>query len=128
MTNLLKVSAVDGTKPIGPYSPGIAAGGFLFISGQVGLDPQSGQLVSGGIEKQCEQALHNLGTILNAGGSSFAQVVKVEVFLKNMDDFAVLNRVYQRFFTQEPYPARCAVEVSRMPLGALVEIAATSLR
>jgi 2-iminobutanoate/2-iminopropanoate deaminase len=115
------VSTGRGPKPIGPYSRAIKANGFVFVSGQIALDPQSGELVSGDIRQQTQQVLENVKAILEAAGVSFHHVVKSTVFLKNMNDFAAMNEVYARYFASAP-PARSAVEVARLPKDALVEI------
>ena len=113
----------NAPKAVGPYSQAIAAGDFLFCSGQLGIDPVSGQLVAGGVTEQATQVLKNLEALLKAGGASLSSVVKSEVFLKNMSDFAAMNEVYASFFTSEPKPARVTVEVARLPKDALVEVA-----
>ncbi len=108
---------------LGPYSQAIVAGGFVYTAGQIPLDPDSGELVEGGVEVQAERVLENLGAILAAAGSSFSKVVKTTVFLSDMDDYAAVNEVYARYF-REPYPARSAVEVARLPRGVRLEIEA----
>jgi 2-iminobutanoate/2-iminopropanoate deaminase len=110
-----------GPKPIGPYSQGIKANGFLFSAGQVALDPATGELSGDTIQQQTERALENLKAILEASGVSLGHVVKTTVFLKNMSDFAAMNEVYARYFTAAP-PARSTIEVARLPKDALVEI------
>jgi 2-iminobutanoate/2-iminopropanoate deaminase len=110
-----------GPKPIGPYSQAVKANGFLFVSGQVALDPKSGMMSSGTIAEQTERVLQNLKGIVEAAGSSLSHVVKTTVFLKDMDDFAGMNEVYAKFFTAAP-PARSTVQVARLPKDALVEI------
>lgn len=110
-----------GPKPIGPYSQGIKANGFLFSAGQVALDPATGELSGDTIQQQTERALENLKAILEAGGVSLGHVVKTTVFLKNMSEFAAMNEVYARYFTAAP-PARSTIEVARLPKDALVEI------
>lgn len=110
-----------GPKPIGPYSQGIKANGFLFVSGQVALDPATMEFSGVTIQQQTERVLENLKAILEAGGVSLTHVVKTTVFLKNMSDFAAMNEVYARFFTAAP-PARSTIEVARLPKDALVEI------
>jgi len=110
-----------GPKPIGPYSQGIKANGFLFVSGQVALDPASGEFSGITIQQQTERVLGNLKAILEAAGVSLGHVVKTTVFLKNMSDFAAMNEVYGRYFPLSP-PARSTVEVARLPKDALVEI------
>jgi 2-iminobutanoate/2-iminopropanoate deaminase len=107
-------------SPIGPYSQAVRVGELLFISGQGGIDPTNGELAEG-IQKQTKQALENLKGILEASGSSFDEVVKVNVFLTNIDNFSVMNEVYASYFTEQ-FPARCCVEVSRLPKEAEVEI------
>jgi len=108
-------------KPIGPYSQAIKSNGFLFVSGQVALDPQSGQFVGEDIRQQTERVLENIKGILEAAGVSFHHAVKTTVFLKEMDDFAAMNEVYARYFGAAP-PARSTVQAARLPKDALVEI------
>lgn len=108
-------------KALGPYSQAIKAGGFVFCSGQVPIDPATGSFVDGGIKEQTRQSLTNARNVLQAAGLDLANVVKTTVFLANMDDFADMNGVYAEFFTP-PYPARSAVAVKKLPKGALVEI------
>jgi len=115
------IATDDGPKAIGPYSQAIKANGFVFLSGQIALDPATQQLISGDVAAQTERVLQNLAGILTAAGSSLPQVVKTTVFLKNMSDFAAMNEVYGRYFTQAP-PARSTVEVARLPKDVLVEI------
>ncbi|NMC52846.1 MAG: RidA family protein [Chloroflexi bacterium] len=114
-------------KAIGPYSAGIDAGEFVFTSGQLGLDPASGDLVAGGVEAETQQALTNLKNVLEAGGSGLERVVKTTVFLRDIADFAKMNAVYATFFTSEP-PARSAFQVGALPKGAAVEIEAVALK
>lgn len=111
-------------KAIGPYSQAIRAGNFVFTSGQIALDPETQQVVPGAIAEQAAQVFANLKAILEAAGSSFAQVVKTTVFLKNFDDFAAMNAVYAEHLSVAgtPPPARSTVEVSRLPKDVLVEI------
>jgi 2-iminobutanoate/2-iminopropanoate deaminase len=117
-----EVIATDqAPKAIGPYSQAIKANGFVFVSGQIPLDPATQQLVAGDVAAQTERVLQNLSGILKAAGSSLERVVKAGVFLKNMSDFAAMNEVYGRYFTQNP-PARATVEVARLPKDVLVEI------
>lgn len=108
---------------IGPYSQAIQVGQMLFTSGQVPIDPETGTIVEGGIQEQARQSLNNIKAILNAAGTNMGAVVKTTVFLQDMNDFAAMNEVYAQFF-QEPYPARSAVQVGRLPKDALVEIEA----
>jgi len=113
-------------KAIGPYSQAVAANGFVFASGQIPLDPASGDIVPGGIEDQTRRVLLNLGAVLEAASSSLADAVKVTVFLQDMNDFSRMNAVYQEFFPA-PYPARAAVQVARLPRDVKVEIEAVAL-
>lgn len=106
---------------IGPYSQGIKMGDFLFCSGQIGVSPRTNVLVSGGIKQETKQAFANLGAVLKEGGADFDTVVKVNVYLANMDDFPVMNEIYATFFTK-PYPARATVQVAKLPKGAQIEI------
>ena len=105
----------------GPYSQAIVANGFVFSAGQVALVPATGKLAEGGIREQTEQVLQNLQAVLEASGTSIANVVKTTVFLQNLGDFAAMNEVYAQHFPAPP-PARSTVEVAKLPLGALVEI------
>ena len=108
---------------IGPYSQAVQVGEFLFVSGQVPIDPDTGAVVEGDIAVQARQSLSNLKAILNAAGTNMGAVVKTTVFLADMNDFAAMNEVYAQFF-QEPFPARSAVQVGRLPRNAKVEIEA----
>lgn len=112
---------------VGPYSQATAANGMVFTAGQVALIPGTKDIAEGGIKAQTHQALNNLKAVLEASGSSLDKVLKVTVFLQDMDDFAAMNEVFATFFDEDP-PARSAVEVARLPLGALVEIEAVALR
>ena len=115
------VSSPHAPKAIGPYSQAVRAGQLLFVSGQVPLDPATGQIVSGDIAAQTHRVFDNLGAVLEAGGRSFADVVRTTVFLADMNDFAAVNEVYGTYFS-EPYPARATVQVARLPKDARVEI------
>lgn len=107
--------------PVGPFSPAVGAGGLVFASGQVGQDPRTGRLVEGGVAAEVEQIFANLGAVLEAAGKSFADVVRVGVYLTDASDYALLNERYARRFTP-PYPARTVIIVAALPLGAHVEI------
>ncbi len=113
-------------KAVGPYSVGVRAGGFVFTAGQIGIDPQTGKLVPGGVEAETRQVLTNIKHILEEGGSSLDKVVKTTVFLRDMADFARMNAVYAEFFSQNA-PARSTVQVVALPLGVAVEIEAVGL-
>ena len=113
-------------KAIGPYSAAIQTGDLVYTSGQIGLDPQTGNLVTGGIEAETRQALNNLKHVLEAASSSLNEVVKTTIFLKEMADFAKVNAIYAEFFTENP-PARSTVAVSDLPKSACIEIEAVAL-
>jgi 2-iminobutanoate/2-iminopropanoate deaminase len=115
------VATDRGPKAIGPYSQAIRADGFVFLSGQIPLDPKTQQVVEGDVAAQTERVLENLKGVVEAAGSSLQRVVKTTVFLADMDDFAAMNEVYARYFFSHP-PARSTVEVSRLPKNARVEI------
>jgi 2-iminobutanoate/2-iminopropanoate deaminase len=107
--------------PVGPFSQAVRSGGFIYLSGQVGQDPTTGKLVAGGVEAEIEQVFSNASAVLAAAGKGFDDVVRAGVFLTSMADFATVNAVYARWFS-EPYPARTTVGVAALPLGATVEI------
>ncbi len=111
---------------VGAYSQGIRANGFVFTAGQLGIDPNTGEFVEGGVAEQTRRAVLNLQAVLEAGGASLKSVVKVTVFLHDIEDFAAMNRVYKEFFNEGP-PARSAVAVRHLPLNGLVEIEAVAL-
>ena len=120
--NVKEVIATErGPKAIGPYSQAIKANGFVFVSGQVPLDPRTQQLVEGDVARQTERVLENLKGIVEAAGSTLDRAVKTTVFLKDMADFAAMNEVYGRYFLSQP-PARATVEVARLPRDVRVEI------
>ncbi len=121
------VSTSGAPAAIGPYSQGIAIDGFVFCSGQIGLDPSSGELVTGGVEAQAERALRNLAAVLDAAGLGMADVVKTTLFLADIGDFAAVNAVYGRHMTDPP-PARSTFAVGALPKGALVEVEAIARR
>lgn len=119
------VSSADAPKAIGPYSQAVRVGTFLFLSGQVGLDPATGQLVDGGVASETRRALENLAAILKSAGLTFADVARTTIYLADMSDFAKVNEVYGSYFS-EPYPARATVQVARLPRDARVEIDAVA--
>jgi 2-iminobutanoate/2-iminopropanoate deaminase len=121
-----QVQTDKAPKAIGPYSQGIIANGFVFCSGQIPIDPATGNLLNGTIEDETRQVLKNLGAVLEAAGSSYDDVVKATVFLRDMNDFAKMNAVYGEFF-KTPFPARAAVQVARLPRDVKVEIEAVAL-
>ena len=108
-------------RAIGPYSQGVTFGGLLFVSGQIPVDPQSGEIIAGGVEAQTRQVMNNLQAVLMAAGLDFSHVLKTTVFLRNMNDYQMMNDVYGLYFDYSP-PARACVEVSRLPKDVLVEI------
>ena len=110
-------------KALGPYSQGVKAGCFIFLSGQLGLDPETNEFAEGGIAEQTRQALSNLKHVIESGGSSLENVVKTTVFLNDMNDFQAMNAVYGEFFKSNP-PARSTVQVAALPKNGLVEIEA----
>lgn len=118
------IHTTQAPAALGPYSQAIRIGDFVFTSGQVALDPATGQIVSGGIQAQTHRVLQNLQAVLAAAGLHLARVVKTTVFLKDMDDFAAMNNIYAEYFQADgvPAPARSTVEVARLPKDALVEI------
>jgi 2-iminobutanoate/2-iminopropanoate deaminase len=115
------ITSPELAPPVGPFSPAVAAGGFIWFSGQVGQDPATGKLAPGGIEAETERVFRNLSALLVAAGKSFDDVVRAGVFLTNMSDFVALNGVYARHF-RHPFPARTTIGVAALPLGACVEM------
>src|SRR5262245_4984379 len=115
------VSTESAPKALGPYSQAVRAGQWLFVSGQVPIDPATGQLVTGSIADQARQALQNIGEILKAGGASFGNVVRTTVYLADLADFPAMNEVYGTFFTP-PQPARSTIQAARLPRDARIEI------
>lgn len=127
MDTLREIIATDqAPRAIGPYSQAIRAGNLLFCSGQIPIDPSTGEFVSGGVAEQTEQVMRNLSAVLSAGQSSLKQVVKTTVFLADMEDFTAMNEVYGRFFGENP-PARGTVQAARLPRDAKVEIEAIAI-
>ena len=119
------VATKEAPQAIGPYSQAIRAGGFLFSSGQIAIDPANGQMIEGDVAAQTERVMRNISAILNAAGLSLKRVIKTTVYLKSMSDFATMNEIYGRYFG-EHRPARSTVEVARLPKDALVEIDVTA--
>ncbi len=120
------ISTDKAPAAIGPYSQAIQSGNFLYTSGQIALDPSSGEVVTGGIQAQAKQVLENLKEVLAAGGASLDKVVKTTCFLNDMNDFVPFNEVYQTYFSENP-PARSCVAVERLPKDVLVEIEAIAV-
>ena len=120
------IETEEAPQAIGPYSQAVIAGGFVFASGQIPIDPQTSEFVTGGVAEQTEQVLRNLTAVLKAAGSSLDRVVKTTVYLADMKDFAQMNEVYGRYFEIAP-PARATVEAARLPRDARVEIEAVAV-
>ncbi len=127
MTDRSIVRTTEAPAAIGPYSQAVVVGDLVFCSGQIPLDPATGQMIEGDVQAQTHRVLQNLRAVLEAAGSSLSQVVKTTVFLQNMNDFAAMNAVYSEYFGDQP-PARSTVEVARLPRGALVEIECIAIR
>jgi 2-iminobutanoate/2-iminopropanoate deaminase len=115
------IASPEIAPPVGPFSQAVKADGFLFFSGHVAQDPATGEVVEGGIAAETERVFQNLSAVLKAAGRSFDDVVRAGVFLTNMGDFAAMNAVYARHFSQ-PFPARTTIQAAALPLGACVEI------
>ena len=115
------ISTDKAPKAIGPYSQAVVANGFAFLSGQIALNPDNGQLIEGGIREQTQRVLDSIKALLEASGSSLRQVVKTTVYLKDLGEFAIMNEVYSEYFSDHP-PARATVEVARLPRDVRVEI------
>ena len=120
------VKTSNAPAALGPYSQAIKVGDFVYTSGQVAIDPATGELIGGGIAEQTDRVLKNVSAVLEAAGSSLDQVVKTLVFLADMDDFAAMNEVYGKFFPGAP-PARSTVQAARLPKDARIEIEAVAL-
>jgi 2-iminobutanoate/2-iminopropanoate deaminase len=120
------VKTEEAPGAIGPYSQAVVAGGFVYASGQIPIDPATGQFVEGGVREQTAQVLRNLSKVLEAAGSSLARVVKTTVFLADMNDFVAMNETYATYFSEEP-PARSTVQAARLPRDARVEIDVVAL-
>ena len=115
------ITSPELTPPVGPFSQAIEAGGFIYFSGTVGQDPATGKLVAGGIAAETERVFQNLSAVLGAAGKGFDDVVRAAVYLTSMSDYAAVNGIYARHFSQ-PFPARTAIAVAALPLGACIEI------
>ncbi len=115
------IETENAPMPVGPYSQGVCANGFVFVSGQLPLCPETGEIVQGGIEEQTHQVMKNLSAILQAGGTETAKVVKVTVFLADLEDFDRFNRIYEQYLGSVR-PARSTIQAARLPKGALLEL------
>jgi len=119
--NKTAITSPDLAPPVGPFSQAVTINGFLFCSGQVAQDPATGKVVAGGIMAETERVFQNLAALLKAAGKGFDDVVQARVFLTNLSDFAAMNGIYARYFSQ-PFPARTTIGAAALPLGACVEI------
>ncbi|MDO8452631.1 MAG: Rid family detoxifying hydrolase [bacterium] len=120
--SLQKIHSKTAPSVVGPYSQAIKAGKFVFCSGQIGLDPKNNSMVKGGVEKETKQVLKNLSMVLKASGVSSKNVVRVDIFLTDINDFAKVNAIYAKCFTTDPKPARQTVAVASLPKGAKIEV------
>lgn len=123
-----KIDSKEAPLAAGPYSQAIKAGDFVFLSGQIGIDPKTNLLVKGSIEKETKQTLENLSEVIKAAKLSFENVVKTEVFLTDMNDFVKMNEIYADFFKHDPKPARQTIGVAQLPKGARIEISCIAYR
>ena len=121
-----KIDTSNAPKAIGPYSQAISSNGFLFVSGQIPIDPKTNQVVEGGIVEQANQSFKNIGEILKAAGLDYSNVIKTTVFVKDLNDFAIVNEIYSKYFILNP--ARSCVEVSKLPKGVLIETEAIAVK
>ena len=120
MRNIINTNKAPAA--IGTYSQAVESNGILFTSGQVGIDPETSEMVEGGVEDQAIRVLKNIYAILSESGLDKTSIIKLNVFLKDLDDFSIVNDTFKEFFGDNEYPARTTVEVSELPLGALIEI------
>ena len=127
MNTLKKINTENAPAAIGPYSQAISAGNTIYLSGQLGINPQTGKLAEGGITAETKQALENVKAVLTAAGSNLSNVVKTDVYLADMNEFSKMNEVYATYFS-EPYPARVTVGVKQLPKDGRVEIAVIALK
>ena len=126
MVDKLLITTPHAPAAIGPYSPGIKIGQLLFLSGQIPIDPGSGQIIEGDVSAQTARVLENLGAVLQAAGADFANVAKTTIFLADLNDFAAVNEAYAKYFSA-PFPARATVQVARLPRDVRVEIDAIAI-
>ncbi len=128
MEKISKIQCSDAPKAVGPYSQAVAAAEHIFVSGQIPIDPDSGDVIGGDIRAQTKLVIDNTRKILGSCGLDLGRVVKVDIFLKDLEDFAVMNEVYASSFLKEPRPARCVVQVSRLPKDVRIEMSCIALR
>jgi 2-iminobutanoate/2-iminopropanoate deaminase len=119
--NVVEISTLEAPSAIGPYSQAIAYGGLIFCSGQIPLDPKTGELPSEGVEAETHQVMKNLQAVLRAAGSDLSEILRTTIYLQNLENFAKVNEVYASYLSK-PYPARATVQVAKLPRGASVEI------
>ncbi|MQY60193.1 MAG: deaminase [Clostridia bacterium] len=120
------ITTKKAAAPLGPYSQGVRMGEFVFVAGEIGIDPKTGSIVEGGIQAQTRQAIENIKFILEEAGASMTDVVKAVVYLDDLDNFEAMNQVYKEYFLQDP-PVRTCVEVPRLPADVSIEIAVTAI-
>jgi 2-iminobutanoate/2-iminopropanoate deaminase len=118
-----EVQAKNAPDVVGPYSQAVDVGDFIFCSGQIGINPDTNEMVKGGIKEQTLQVFENLGHVLKAGGANFNDLVKTTVYMINLDEFAEMNKIYEKYF-KKPYPARATVQIAKLPKNAKIEIEA----
>jgi 2-iminobutanoate/2-iminopropanoate deaminase len=128
MKDIVRIETESAPQAIGPYSQGICAGDFVFVSGQIAIDPATSMLIDGGMASQTERVIKNISAILEAAGSSLYKVVRCDVFLSSMSNFTSMNEAYDKFFSGLNKPVRTTVEVSRLPKDALLEISAIAMK
>ena len=121
------ITSKNAPSPIGPYNQAVIANGFMYISGQVGMNPKTGKIIKDSISDETEQVMKNLSSILNEASINFENVVKTTIFLSDMNDFSLVNEVYGKYFDEDTAPARETVQVSKLPLGVNVEISMIAL-
>lgn len=121
------ITSKNAPSPIGPYNQAVIANGFMYISGQVGMNPKTGKIINDSISEETEQVMKNLSSILNEASITFENVVKTTIFLSDMNDFSLVNEVYGKYFDEDTAPARETVQVSKLPLGVNVEISMIAL-
>ena len=121
------ITSKNAPRPIGPYNQAVIANGFMYISGQVGMNPKTGKIIKDSISEETEQVMKNLSSILNEASITFENVVKTTIFLSDMNDFSLVNEVYGKYFDEDTAPARETVQVSKLPLGVNVEISMIAL-
>jgi len=122
MAEIKKIETNEAPKAVGPYAQGVQMDGFIFVSGQLPVDPKTGQMVESNIKNQTDRVIENIRAVLKTAGSDLSKVIRCDVFLKDMNDFKDMNEVYASKFLTDPKPARQAVQVARLPLDAMIEI------